>query len=59
MDSKSSLFVDLVALWENSEFSLYYQTTETEIGRDFMLVLKKEYGRILVPVLIHRDDIPY
>ena len=28
---------------------------ETEVGRDFMIVLKKEFGSILVPVLLHRD----
>ncbi|EDP58477.1 cellulose biosynthesis protein BcsQ [Vibrio sp. AND4] len=28
---------------------------ETEVGRDFMLVLKKELGDALVPVLMHRD----
>lgn len=32
----------------------HYQP-ETEVGRDFMLVLKKEFGSILVPVLLHRD----
>ena len=28
---------------------------ETEIGRDFMLVLKKELSESLIPVSIHRD----
>lgn len=48
------LFHDLVAMGKLRILISHYQP-ETEVGRDFMLVLKKEYGRILVPVLIHRD----
>ncbi|PIB17749.1 hypothetical protein B853_03702 [Vibrio rotiferianus CAIM 577 = LMG 21460] len=37
------------------KFVLNKYQPETEIGRDFMLVLKKELGDALVPVMMHRD----
>jgi cellulose synthase operon protein YhjQ len=37
------------------KFLLNQYQPETEIGRDFMLVFKKELGDALVPVLMHRD----